>query len=210
MNTFSTFKITRRQTLAGLGATTALAGLGACKTLSAVQPANLAPDELLDTIAYGILEHEPERATSLGVDTGDYAHLRSQLKDQSRSGQTHYRASLQQWLGQVQSYPKSLLNPVQRTSFEVVESAFSTALDGFAMPYGDVAVGGWRNAPYVVIQNVGSYLDLPRFFESPSQCAIAQMPMPISPDWKQCPAHWQVNWNGCNLQPELAWSRLIS
>jgi len=166
MNTFSTFKITRRQTLAGLGATTALAGLGACKTLSAVQPANLAPDELLDTIAYGILEHEPERATSLGVDTGDYAHLRSQLKDQSRSGQTHYRASLQQWLGQVQSYPKSLLNPVQRTSFEVVESAFSTALDGFAMPYGDVAVGGWRNAPYVVIQNVGSYLDLPRFFES--------------------------------------------
>ena len=53
-----------------------------------------------------------------------------------------------------------------RTSFEVVESAYATALDGFALPYGDVAVGSWRNSPYVVIQNVGSYIDLPRFFDS--------------------------------------------
>jgi uncharacterized protein (DUF885 family) len=54
----------------------------------------------------------------------------------------------------------------QLTSFDVVESAYEVALDGFALPYGDVAVGSWRNAPYVVIQNVGSYLDFPRFLES--------------------------------------------
>ncbi|MDY7099044.1 MAG: DUF885 domain-containing protein, partial [Pseudomonadota bacterium] len=36
------------------------------------------------------------------------------------------------------------------------------ALDGMALPYGDVAVGSWRNAPYIVIQNVGGYLDFPR------------------------------------------------
>src|SRR5690606_17254066 len=53
-----------------------------------------------------------------------------------------------------------------RTSFEVVESAYATALDGFAQPYGDVAVGSWRNAPYVVIQNVGGYIDFPRFLDS--------------------------------------------
>jgi uncharacterized protein (DUF885 family) len=53
-----------------------------------------------------------------------------------------------------------------RTSFEVVESAYATALDGFALPYGDVAVGSWRNTPYVVIQNVGGYLDYPRFLDS--------------------------------------------
>jgi uncharacterized protein (DUF885 family) len=34
------------------------------------------------------------------------------------------------------------------------------------LPYGDVAVGGWRNTPYVVIQNVGAYLDIPRFLDS--------------------------------------------
>ena len=49
-----------------------------------------------------------------------------------------------------------------RTSVEVVRSAYRTALEGFALPYGDVAVGGWRNTPYVVIQNVGAYLDTPQ------------------------------------------------
>ena len=29
-----------------------------------------------------------------------------------------------------------------------------------------MAVGGWRNTPYVVIQNVGAYLDIPRFLDS--------------------------------------------
>jgi uncharacterized protein (DUF885 family) len=29
-----------------------------------------------------------------------------------------------------------------------------------------VAVGSWRNTPYVVIQNVGAYLDTPRFLDS--------------------------------------------
>ena len=37
---------------------------------------------------------------------------------------------------------------------------------GFALPYGDITVGGWRNTPYVVIQNVGAYLDIPRFLDS--------------------------------------------
>ena len=44
--------------------------------------------------------------------------------------------------------------------------AYRTALEGFAQPYGDVAVGGWRNTPYVVIQNVGAYLDVPRFLDA--------------------------------------------
>jgi uncharacterized protein (DUF885 family) len=56
-----------------------------------------------------------------------------------------------------------------RTSVEVVRSAYSTALEGFMLPYGDVAVGGWRNTPYVVIQNVGAYLDVPRFLDSEHQ-----------------------------------------
>ena len=56
-----------------------------------------------------------------------------------------------------------------RTSVEVVRSAYATALQGFALPYGDVAVGGWRNTPYVVIQNVGAYLDVPRFLDSDHQ-----------------------------------------
>jgi uncharacterized protein (DUF885 family) len=47
-----------------------------------------------------------------------------------------------------------------------VRSAYATSLAGFALPYGDITVGGWRNTPYVVIQNVGAYLDVPRFLDS--------------------------------------------
>jgi len=47
-----------------------------------------------------------------------------------------------------------------------VKSAYSTALEGFALPFGDVAVGGWRNTPYVVIQNVGAYIDTPQFLDT--------------------------------------------
>ena len=58
------------------------------------------------------------------------------------------------------------LSPATRISVEVVRSAYATSLAGFALPYGDITVGGWRNTPYVVIQNVGAYLDVPRFLDS--------------------------------------------
>ena len=59
------------------------------------------------------------------------------------------------------------LSRATRTSVEVVRSAYATAVDGFGFPYGDITVGGYRNnTPYVVIQNVGAYLDLPRFLDS--------------------------------------------
>lgn len=122
--------------------------------------------DLLESIAYNLLEHEPERATGLGVDTGTYAALRGQLEDQSIAGQAAYAATLRRDVATVRETDTASMDADTRTSFEVVESAYATALDGFALPYGDVAVGSWRNAPYVVIQNVGTYLDMPRFLDS--------------------------------------------
>jgi uncharacterized protein (DUF885 family) len=163
------FDITRRQALAGLGATTALTLTG-CSTVprpeGIVQANQIAAERLLDVVAYNLLEHEPERATSLGVDTGRYAGLRGKLEDQTGAGQRAYAATLRQDLERVRATPRDGLDADTVTNLEVVESAYATALDGFALPYGDVAVGSWRNSPYVVIQNVGSYLDLPRFMDS--------------------------------------------
>lgn len=105
----------------------------------------------------------PAGATSLGIDTGEHRALRYQLGDSSPAGQAALAATLQADLARVRATDTAGFSPAARTSYEVVESAYSTALDGLALPYGDVAVGGWRNAPYVVIQNVGAYIDLPRF-----------------------------------------------
>lgn len=165
----TSLSLTRRQALAGLGATTALT-LGGCaatgRPIALAQAQAIGAERLLEVVAYNLLEHEPERATSLGVDTGRYAELRARLEDQSQTGQDLYAATLRRDLGRVRAVPREGLDPDLVTSLDVVESAYSTALDGFALPYGDVAVGSWRNAPYVVIQNVGTYLDMPRFLDS--------------------------------------------
>ncbi|MEP3050542.1 MAG: DUF885 domain-containing protein [Erythrobacter sp.] len=174
--TISSINITRRQTLAGIGSVSAFALLPACSKLAVGDGgefAALEPDAALEQIGYEMLAHEPARATGLGVDTGEYAAWRGQMADASLQGRADYAATLERLRDGARAYPKDGLSADQLTGFEVVESAFSKALEGFALPYGDVAVGSWRNAPYVVIQNVGAYIDMPRFFDSSHPLASA-------------------------------------
>ena len=169
--------ITRRQALYGLGGVSALALVPGCAGAAyqaATQPVTLTPDEMLDEIAYAMLKHEPGRATGLGVDTGQHADWRGTFGTPGEAGRTDYKATLRWALEQARSYPKDNLTPDQQVGFDVVESAFSKALEGMDLPYGDVAVGSWRNAPYLIIQNVGGYIDFPRFFGATQPLRDAQ------------------------------------
>src|SRR4051794_3687869 len=121
---------------------------------------------LLDQIGEGLLRLSPETATSLGIDTNARQGLRSQLSDRSAEGQQQIASLLRSDLARANAVDAAALPHATRTSLEVVRSAYATALEGFAMPYGDVPVGGWRITPYVVIQNVGAYLDVPRFLDA--------------------------------------------
>ena len=157
--------LTRRELVAGAGLGAAALALPGCATLSG---AAVAPDPvaLLDSFAWNLLAHLPERATEKGVDTGAHAGLRGRLEDRSAQGQAALAATLRADLARAEAVEPAALDPATRTSFEVVRSAYRTALEGFALPYGDVAVGSWRNTPYVVIQNVGQYLDAPNLLEA--------------------------------------------
>ncbi len=124
---------------------------------------------LLDSIAEHLLWLSPESATSLGIDKDKRAALRSRLNDRSGIGQQRLAQTLRADLARANAIDTSGLSHSTRTSVEVVRSAYAVALEGFQLPYGDVAVGGWRNTPYVVIQNVGAYLDVPRFLDSDHQ-----------------------------------------
>ena len=121
---------------------------------------------LLDQIADDLLRLSPETATGLGIDTGARAALRSQLGDRSAAGVQRVAQQIRGSLERINALSTDNLSHPVRTSVAVVKSAFSTALEGFALPYGDITVGGWRNTPYVVIQNVGAYLDVPRFLDA--------------------------------------------
>ncbi len=156
----------RRQLLASLAASGSVLALPGCARSLSSGPLPASPQTLLDAIAWQLLELGPEGATALGIDKDARAGLRAKLGDRSAAGQAKIAATLRAALAQVADVSPVGLDPATRTSLAVVKSAFGTALDGFALPYGDVAVGGWRNAPYVVIQNIGAYLDIPRFLDS--------------------------------------------
>jgi uncharacterized protein (DUF885 family) len=121
---------------------------------------------LLGEVANNLLNLFPDTATSLGLDTGANAGLRSKLTDRSAEGQRSIAKLVRADLDRVNALNIDALSHAMRTSVEVVKSAYATALEGFALPYGDITVGSWRNTPYVVIQNVGAYLDVPRFLDS--------------------------------------------
>ncbi len=167
----------RRQALALLAATGGALALPGCisqHSLTSADPVNPAAAAPLDQIAWRLLETGPEGATSLGVDKGERAGLRFRLGDRSQAGMQHLAALLTSDLARAEGIDPAPLDPAMRTSLEVVKSAYRTALDGLSLPYGDVAVGGWRNTPYTVIQNVGAYLDTPRFLNSNHPVATAE------------------------------------
>ncbi|MCL6697718.1 DUF885 domain-containing protein [Sphingomonas sp. NSE70-1] len=167
----------RRQAVAALSAGVAAVALpGSARALTQAATASSEADvvALLDSIGENLLALSPESATSLGIDTGAKASYRARLSDRSQAGQDKIAATLRADLARAEAVNTAAVTHSTRTSVEVVKSAYRVALDGFAQPYGDVAVGGWRNTPYVVIQNVGAYLDVPRFLDTDHRVENAQ------------------------------------
>ena len=70
-----------------------------------------------------------------------HADLRSRLGDRSAEGQQRVASQIRADLARVNAIDTSGLPHAVRTSVEVVRSAYATALEGFALPYGDVPVG---------------------------------------------------------------------
>ncbi|GAA4014541.1 DUF885 family protein [Sphingomonas swuensis] len=160
--------LTRRQALASIAATSTVAACSTPATVgSARRPlAKAEADALIDRVTDRFLRFNPESATSLNVDKGRWAELRGRLADRGPAGQARYAAGLREDLASLDTADFSALDHSTRTTLEVIRSTYRTALEGFALPYADVAVGGWRNSPYVVIQNTGAYLDVPRFLDT--------------------------------------------
>jgi len=160
------FEFTRRETLSALSATTAAALVAKAIPAFATPATETQANALLSSFAENLLRLQPGQATSLGIDKNARASYRYRLDDRSAAGQAQVAATLKADLARAESVDTSALTFPTRTSIEVVRSAYRTALQGFALPYGDVAVGGWRNTPYAVIQNVGAYIDTPQFLDT--------------------------------------------
>lgn len=163
----------RRQLLLGAGSTLALASVPA-QARALLADADAQADAALARIAEQLLRDYPETATTLGVDKDKRADLKHRLMDRSIKGQSEIAADLRKGLADLAKLDMDALSPVMRTNVDVVQASFGNALKGFDFGYGDVPVGGWRNTPYAVVQNVGAFLDVPRFLDSDHQIASAE------------------------------------
>jgi len=156
----------RREFIAGVGATLAiLPGLNACAKR---EPAASVQAQLAG-IAEDMLVDYPENATSLGIDTGPRAALKARLTDRSAAGQEAISKRVTARVAQLKAVDAASLDEGDRIDLDVVRTAHETAVEGFKFPYGDVALlnsnWSWRNAPYVVAQNTGAFLEIPSLLE---------------------------------------------
>ncbi|MEJ0085142.1 MAG: DUF885 family protein [Pseudomonadota bacterium] len=152
----------RRDFVIGTGAALAATGLS---SVAAAPAKDAAAEELLAAFTEELLVDYPESATMLGIDSGARAALKSKLSDRSAAGQESIARRVAARLERMKSIDDAALSPAVRIDVDVMRTAHEFALEGFAFPYGDVALlnsqWSWRNAPYVVAQNTGAFLEIP-------------------------------------------------
>jgi len=156
----------RRDFVIGTGATLAAATF---KPAAGGDSQDTAARSLLDEITEELLIDYPENATALGIDSAARVALKSKLSDRSAAGQKLIAQRVAKRLARLKSIDAAALGSATRIDVDVVRTAHEFALEGFAFPYGDVALlnssWSWRNAPYVVAQNTGAFLEIPSMLD---------------------------------------------
>ncbi|HUQ09674.1 MAG TPA: DUF885 family protein [Steroidobacteraceae bacterium] len=156
----------RRDFVIATGATLAATQLlGQPGAEAATPPGDAAAEQLLAGISDELLADYPENATALGVDNGARAALKAKLSDRSAASQQAIAKRVAARIEKLKAIDISKLGAAARIDVDVARTAHEFALEGFAFPYGDVALlnlnWSWRNAPYVVAQNTGAFLEIP-------------------------------------------------
>jgi uncharacterized protein (DUF885 family) len=156
---------TRRDFMVGAGAAIAASNLPGCSA----QNADVTAQQLLNEIAEELMADYPENATALGVDHGARAALKAKLSDRSAAGQEAIAQRVAKRLSRLGALDTAALSEATRIDVDVMRTAHEFAARGFAFPYGDTAFlnqsWSWRNAPYVVAQNTGAFLEIPTLLD---------------------------------------------
>jgi len=137
--------------------------------LTDVLAADADTETLLAGMAEELLGEYPENATGLGIDRGERASLKSKLTDRSAQGQRAIAQRTRARLKRLQGIDLAKLSEATRINVDVMRTAHEFALGGFAFPFGDVTTlnqsWAYRNAPYVVSQNTGAFLEIPNMLD---------------------------------------------
>jgi uncharacterized protein (DUF885 family) len=151
--------------------------IGAISTAALAAPAfavtGKAPNRfssLLAKFSDELLNLSPETATSLGLDSGVHAGLKSQLGDISLAGEAKWGAQVKSMLTRLGTINRATLNPADQIRYDTVRYAAQQGADGLKFPQGGGASGFFGQAsPYPVTQQDGAITSIPEFLDSQHQ-----------------------------------------
>lgn len=155
--------IDRRRLLASAAAGAGLAVLApAAFARSADEDARL--DAILTRQFEEDMEKSPPAATSLGLDVGTRAGLRSRLADRSLAAAQRDAVRARERFAELQTIDAAALSPEARTSYDILSFQKEVAAEAAAFAWH--TADSWRRTPYVVSQINGAYIDLPSFLDT--------------------------------------------
>jgi uncharacterized protein (DUF885 family) len=137
---------------------------------------DVAINRYFDGLSNEILTKNPETATSLGLDTGARAALKSRLSDASVAHIAGDRVWCRANLAKLETFPDAGLSPAAKLNKDVVKYAFELGRDAAPFDYGENTLNSAMSesaTPYVVSQQGGAYSATPEFLDSQHKIATA-------------------------------------
>ena len=126
----------------------------------------------LDRMFEATVDDSPRFATSLGLDKGARAALKSQLDDNSAAGKARRLERARGWVAELKAIDRSKLSASSKVDLDVVLYANDQAVrNGDKYRFGDV---GGNFSPYVISQRGGAYANVPDFLDSQHRIATAE------------------------------------
>jgi uncharacterized protein (DUF885 family) len=125
----------------------------------------------LDKMFEQTVDDSPRFATSLGMDKGARAALKSQLDDNSAAGKQKRLERARGWVKELKAIDRAKLTAGPKVDLDVVLYANEQAVrNGDKYKFGDV---GGNFSPYVISQRGGAYANVPDFLDSQHKVANA-------------------------------------
>jgi uncharacterized protein (DUF885 family) len=139
---------------------------------AAASPADRQFNALMATFADEILRLEPSSATSLGLDSGARAGLKSQLEDVSHAGDARWNAQVKSMDARLAKVDRKALSQQDQIRYDTLRYAVQSGIEGIPFPFGGAASGfNGGTAPFPVTQQDGAITRIPEFLDSQHQIA---------------------------------------
>lgn len=126
---------------------------------------------ILEEVSRDLLRECPDGASFMGVDVGQLASLRGQLRDRSIAGDAVHARTCKERLQRLKAVDRVGLTTADLTNLDTVIYAHELAAEGYSkFRFGDnAAVGTWQMqtlSPYIVSQASGSFATVPDFLDT--------------------------------------------